>query len=121
MGIDGVVFNLPDRPANATVFGQPSGGDHGEGLDPDRLSFTGCFQILQCRLPECRATSAASLQKWAAALLWEMNGERLELRRNRINPRVIKQKMSQWKKKRTEHCLPPPLQKTFAESVVMAN
>ena len=22
-------------------------------LDPDRLSFTGCFQILKCRLPEC--------------------------------------------------------------------
>ena len=26
-----------------------------EQLDPDRLSFTGCFQILQCRLPECDA------------------------------------------------------------------
>ena len=23
------------------------------GLDPDRLSFPGCFQILKCRLPEC--------------------------------------------------------------------
>lgn len=23
------------------------------GLDPDRLSFVGCKQILRCRLPEC--------------------------------------------------------------------
>ena len=28
-------------------------------LDPDRLSFTGCFQILKCRLPECDGTSPA--------------------------------------------------------------
>ncbi len=92
-----------------------------EALDPDRLSFTGCFQILQCRLPECRVTSVSSLEQWYEALLWEMSCERVEPRRNRINPRVIKQKMSKWKKKRPEHFHPPPLQKTFAESVVMAN
>ena len=28
------------------------------GLDPDRLSFLGCFQILKCRLPECRRFDA---------------------------------------------------------------
>ena len=33
----------------------------GVELDPDRLSFAGCFQILQCRLPECDASSSASL------------------------------------------------------------
>jgi len=92
-----------------------------QGLDPDQLSFTGCFQILQCRLPECRPTSAQSLSDWYQALLWEMAQERVEPRRNRINPRVIKQKMSKWKKKRPEHFRPPPLQKTFAESVVMLN
>ena len=37
------------------------------------------------------------------ALLWEMQGERTDQRRNRINPRVIKRKMSKWKKKRPEH------------------
>ena len=37
----------------------------------------------------------------------------------RINPRVIKQKMSQFKKKRPEQRRLPPLQKTFAQSVVM--
>ena len=27
------------------------------GLDPDRLSFLGCFQILKCRLPECNSST----------------------------------------------------------------
>lgn len=91
------------------------------GLDPDQLSFTGCFEILKCRLPECRSVSADSLELWYEALLSEMGEERLEPRRNRINPRVIKQKMSKWKKKRPEHLHPPPLQKTFIESVLIAN
>jgi len=91
------------------------------GIDPDRLSFTGCFQILQCRLPECNARSECTFQEWYEALLWEMSRERTEPRRNRINPRVIKQKMSKWKKKRPEHFHPPPLTKTFGESVVMLN
>jgi len=90
-------------------------------LDPDQLSFTGCFQILQCRLPECHASSVASLTAWYETLLWEMSRERLPPRRNRINPRVIKQKMSKWKRKRAEHFRPPPLAKSFAASVVMLN
>jgi Insertion element 4 transposase N-terminal/Transposase DDE domain len=93
----------------------------GVELDPDRLSFAGCFQILQCRLPECDASSAASLTAWYETLLWEMSRERLPPRRNRINPRVIKQKMSKWKKKRPIHFRPPPLRKSFAASVVMLN
>jgi hypothetical protein len=36
-----------------------------------------------------------------------------------INPRVIKRKMSKWKKKRPEHRHRPPLTKTFLETVVM--
>ena len=92
-----------------------------EQMDSDRLSFTGCFHILQCRLPECHPASPGLLSSWYEALLWEMSREKLEPRRNRINPRVIKQKISKWKKKRPEHFHPPPLQKTFAESVVMAN
>lgn len=88
-------------------------------LDPDRLSFTGCFQILKCRLPECQATTPAALETWYESLLWEMQGERTGPRRNRINPRVIKRKMSKWKKKRPEHRHLPPLEKTFTETVVM--
>ncbi len=88
-------------------------------LDPDRLSFTGCFQILKCRLPECDSKTSASFEAWYEAVLWEMQGERTDPRRNRVNPRVIKRKMSKWKKKRPEHRHLPPLKKTFQETVVM--
>jgi hypothetical protein len=89
------------------------------GLDPDRLSFVGCFQVLKCRLPECDSTTPESFEAWYRGVLWEMQEERTEARRNRINPRVIKRKMSKWKKKRPEHRRPSPLKKTFAEAVVM--
>jgi hypothetical protein len=89
------------------------------GLDPDRLSFTGCFQILKCRLSECDTRTPQTLQAWFEGLLWELQQEKIEPRRNRINPRVIKQKMSKWKKKRSHHRGTPPLTKTFAQTVVM--
>jgi hypothetical protein len=91
------------------------------GLDPDRLSFLGCFQILKCRLPECHSSTPESFEQWYRGLLWEMQGERTDdaVRRNRINPRVVKQKMSKFKKKRPEHRHLPRLKKTFVETVVM--
>src|SRR5437879_13268791 len=89
------------------------------GLDPDRLSFTGCFQILKCRLPECDSRTPGAFKAWYQALLWEMQGERTDPRRNRVNPRVIKRKMSKWKKKCPEHRRIPPLKKTFVETVFM--
>jgi hypothetical protein len=89
------------------------------GLDPDRLSFTGCFQILKCRLPECDSSTPQSFADWYQGVLWEMQQEKTEPRRNRINPRVIKRKMSKWKKKRPIHRNVPRLRKSFAASVVM--
>lgn len=91
----------------------------GVGLDTDRLSFTGCFQILKCRLPECDTQTPETFQAWYDGLLWEMQQEQIEPRRNRIHPRVIKQKISKWKKKQPEHRPAPQLTKTFAETVVM--
>jgi hypothetical protein len=88
-------------------------------LDPDALSFTGCFQILKCRLPECDSRTPATFEGWYRGVLWEMQGERTDPRRNRINPRVIKRKMSKWKKKRPQHRHLPPVKKTFPEAVVM--
>ena len=88
-------------------------------LDPDRLSFTGCFQILKCRLPECDGSTLQSFEEWYQGLLWELQNERTDDRRNRVNPRVIKRKMSKWPKRRPQHRRQPPLTKTFKESVVM--
>jgi hypothetical protein len=43
----------------------------------------------------------------------------LEERRNRINPRVIKRKMSNWRKKRPEHRNYPQPRKEFKDAIVM--
>ena len=88
-------------------------------LDTDRLSFTGCLHILQCRLPECNSHTPQSFEVWCEGLLDELSRERIEPRRNRINPRVIKRKMKNWLKKRLEHRHLRPLTQTFMESVVL--
>lgn len=88
-------------------------------LDVDRLSFLGCLHILRARLPECDSRTPATLDQWYTNLLAELQQERTEPRRNRINPRVIKRKMSKWPKKRPHHRPVPPLKKRFIETVVM--
>lgn len=90
-------------------------------LDVDRLSFTGCLQILQCRLPECDSRTTESFATWYEDLLSEMRQEQIGPRHNRINPRVIKRKMSKWNIKRPHHRRLKPLLKRFEDCVVMAN
>ena len=90
-----------------------------EGLDVDRLSFTGCLRILQARLPECASATPGRLEQWYGLLLEELAQERIEPRRNRVNPRVVKRKMSKFAKKRPGHRGRPPLKKRFAETVVI--
>jgi hypothetical protein len=89
-----------------------------QGIDPHRLSFTATLKILRCRLPECPA-SDRGLRRWYHNLVAEVAEEVLEERRNRINPRVIKRKMSNWKKKRPEHRNYPQPTKAFAAAIVM--
>jgi hypothetical protein len=89
-----------------------------EGIDPQRLSFTGTLKILRCRLPECPA-SRRGLRRWYQDLVAEIAEEVLPERRDRINPRVIKRKMSHWKKKRPEHRRYPQPTKAFADGIVM--
>jgi hypothetical protein len=82
-----------------------------QDLGPDRLSFVGCLRIPRCRLPECDSRTPQGWREWLNAVPWEMSGERVDAqqtpsgpqRYSRINPRVVKRKMSSWKKKRPEH------------------
>ena len=60
------------------------------GLDPDALSFTGCFPIRKCRRPEGEGKTPAPFESWYRGVLWAMQTERTDPRRNRINPRMIK-------------------------------
>jgi hypothetical protein len=88
------------------------------GIDPQRISFTGALKILRCRLPECPA-SRRGLRQWYRNLVAEVAEEVLEERRDRINPRVIKRKMSNWRKKRPEHRSYPQPHKEFKDAIVM--
>src|SRR5438132_1193798 len=87
-------------------------------VPPRRLSFTGALKVLRCRLPEC-PKSRAGLRRWYEELLAEVAEEVLPGRRERINPRVIKRKMSNWRKKRPEHRRYPQPTKKFRQSVVI--
>lgn len=87
-------------------------------ISPLRLSFTGTLKILRCRLPEYPRSRAAQ-KCWWKNLLEEIAQEQIEPRRQRINPRVIKRKMSNWKKKRPEHLHPPQPTKPFRRTIVL--
>jgi hypothetical protein len=85
-------------------------------IDPDRLSFSNALRVLQCHLPEAPQRSAP---EWYRRLLREVRRQQLRPRRERWYPRVIKRKMSNWKKKRPEHRRPPQPTKPFHEAVVI--
>lgn len=87
-------------------------------IDPRRLSFTNTLKILRCRLPEC-PKSERGRRHWHRQLIEEIGDELLEPRRNRINPRVIKKKMSNWKKKQPEHRSYPQPHKEFRDAIAI--
>jgi len=92
-----------------------------QGLDPDRLSFTATLKILRCRLPEVPRDShdEAGRRQWIENLLAEIAEEIVPPRRDRVNPRVIKRKMSKWNKKRAKDRDPPKPAKPFRECIVI--
>lgn len=89
-----------------------------DGIDPRRLSFTGTLQILRCRMLEC-PKSERGVRAWYKDLLKEIAAEKLDPRRDRVNPRVIKRKMSKWPKKQPCHRQYPQPKKSFRQSIEM--
>jgi Transposase DDE domain len=85
---------------------------------PLRMSFTATLKILRCRIPTCPKSNRGRAV-WYEALIDEITEEVLPPRRNRINPRVVKRKMSRWKKKRPEHRNYPQPKHPFVKSIVM--
>ena len=89
-------------------------------IDPERISFTATLKILRCRLPEIPINqSPQSLESWYRNLVQEVSEEVIPPRRNRINPRVIKVKMSKWPKKRPVHRAFPQPCKPFVQAIAM--
>jgi hypothetical protein len=87
-----------------------------KGLDPDRLSFVGCLQILKTRLAEC-PVDATRRPGWLRTLRSEMTKELTDPRRNRINPRVIRVKMSKFGKKQRHHRGISKLERSFEDVI----
>jgi Transposase DDE domain/Insertion element 4 transposase N-terminal len=85
---------------------------------PLSVSFTGTLKILRCRIPNCPRTARA-LARWWHDLVREVAEELLPPRRNRINPRVIKRKMSKWKKKQAHHRNYPRPTQAFIDTIVV--
>jgi hypothetical protein len=90
-------------------------------LDPRRLSFTATLKVLRCRLPEVPKdpNDQAGRTRWWQDLLAEVAEEVLPPRRDRVNPRVIRRKLSKWPKKRPQHRRTPQPSKPFRDSIVI--
>ena len=89
-------------------------------IDPERISFTATLKILRCRLPQVPVNqSQEALEVWYHELVQEVAEEVLAPRRHRINPRVIKVKMSKWPKKRPVHRAFPQPTKPFEQAITV--
>lgn len=85
-------------------------------IDPDRLSFSSSLRVVRCHLPEAPQRPPSD---WYRRLLREVRRQELRPRRPRWYPRVIKRKMSNWRKKRPEHQRPRQPTKPFEKAVVI--
>ena len=88
-------------------------------IEPDQLSFIHAVRVIRETIPIMRAAPVQQLQFLYRAMIRSIAAGRLPPRRDRINPRVVKVKMSKFAKKRPEHYALPPPQKPFAHAVVI--
>lgn len=72
-------------------------------LDADRLSFVHALEVVQGAVSEFAMVAPEQTGQLYARLLRDIASVRLPERRLRSNPRVVKQKMSNFKLKRAEH------------------
>jgi hypothetical protein len=90
-------------------------------LDPDRISFTGALQVIARAMPKMQAAKTELLPVFYETMLDEIASQLNPPRRNRINPRIIKQKMSNFKCKRPEHYKIQQPKTAFHEAVHVLN
>jgi len=92
-----------------------------EGIDPRRLSFLDSVRIIRDTVHDMRNARTEALPALYQAMLVLIGQCRLPPRDNRINPRVVKKKLSTYPKKRPEHHRLPQPDKPFLETVVILN
>lgn len=87
-------------------------------LDPDRLSFINSLRLISDALADFQLVHPDHHARLWSRLLADILHFQLPPRDNRINPRVVKRKMSKFKKKRPEH-FHPPAPALFRDRLVM--
>ena len=88
-------------------------------IDPRQLSFMHAVRVIRETVPLLRAAPTPQLPRLYDAMLVHIACGRLPPRDGRINPRVVKIKMSNFPKKRPEHRHPRQPRCSFLHSVVM--
>ena len=92
-------------------------------LDPDRISFINALHVIRRAIPEFQQTTPSQHARLRRRMLREIGANVLPERENRSNPRVVKRKMSKFKRKRPIHFKPPRLlekQSWFAKAKQMS-
>jgi hypothetical protein len=86
------------------------------GVAPLRISFTGTLKLLRCRLGEAGDTPGRQRRWWDRLVKEIAADERIEPRRLRVNPRVLKRTTFDFPRKRPHHrpATNPPFGKAFA-------
>ncbi len=88
-------------------------------VSPLRLSFTGALRLLRDHLPLAQHLGARAYRRLARQLRQSVAAQRLPRRAERSNPRVVKQKMSNFRVKTAKHRRWPQPTKPFAEAIVL--
>jgi hypothetical protein len=89
------------------------------GVDPDRLSFVHAVEVVKDAIPEFQMVAPDQREQLYQRLLNDIARVRLPQRQHRINPRVVKRKMSNFLKKRPEHYDWPQPQVPFREAIAL--
>jgi hypothetical protein len=90
-------------------------------IEPRSLSFIHAVRVIRETVPILRAAPTDQLWPIYRAMIGHIATGRLPPRDHRINPRVVKVKMSKFAKKRVEHYHVQHPQKSFPASIVILN
>ncbi len=77
------------------------------------------MRVIRRAVAEFQQTARQQHPRLRRRMLREIASHILPERINRSNPRVVKRKISKFKRKRAIHFKPPKLSKTFREAVVV--
>lgn len=88
-------------------------------LSPTRLSFVGALRVIRATLPDFQRIASADHPTIYRAMLADIAAQKLPERRDRVNPRVVKQKMSSFRVKRPCHRQLPQPTKPFRNAIVL--